>query len=806
MTLLEPPGGSWPTLPPQLFKQLDQAYAQMLRKVLRLGEAAVSWSHAKIFAEANTSDMRVLMAVERLTLAQRLFAKSPCFLQHLLQCEYQQCQHSWLEGLRHDLHWLAALMPDALPANWSHDMTDLFEMWQNHQVPWKRWVKRAFGRHCQQEGMMVHVHALHHTVFQTLRQAGATFTSADTVDDLAQDYRCFCHAAFASKRGLLAHQRKAHALFSPERPFLQGATCLHCGIHFWTTQRLQQHLAYIPKKLGYNPCYWALKSQDLQVDYENVTFPAFIRGLARKESVATAGPRNLVPSALDQQRARWTAKLSDCRAQLVFPWQPEDPLQWGARVGDALTDATLAWFRAHYPQGPSLEDIQDLGNRWLDILSSVPPDVESDQWCAFVFMTWGEQWLPDLIAGLLDGQAEQDIEDCYAEIVGLFPRFQILGRITQLEACLRQAHDDPLPYAHRPSLPLGARPRHPKRTSGPIQPISTLFGDQFSWQQVLRQGRFDILPTTLACPLYRSPPEPPVFLLVHLFSGRRRWGDFHDHVQKLAAALPFTVIVLSMDTAISAEYGDLSMQSPNWQQLIKCYTAGRVAGTLCGPPCETFSEARFTPAPDSECRWPRPLRSWERLFGLAGLTNRELRQVSVGSLFFLQCIYVLALHMQFGGVFIAEHPAPPQDATRPSIWTSAIVEQLLQHPDLTLHRIAQYLWGASAIKPTGLLAWQLPFFQRDLYRFADFSLPRPQQVAIGKNADGTFRTSQHKEYPSGLCEALAAVIVQQLRRVFSSHSVRSSVPASDVDQWVAHADAVGNHIDPARGWLPDFQG
>eukprot|EP00435_Cladocopium_sp_Y103_P036535 s4628_g9.t1 len=141
-----------------------------------------------------------------------------------------------------------------------------------------------------------------------------------------------------------------------------------------------------------------------------VGFPSFVHGIARKEALVTAGPRNNLPTTLETQRAQWQVELDRCKACLEFPWRPDDPIEHGARTGDALTEATLAWFRMHYPHGPTWADKQDLGNPWLEILADVPADADSDQWCAFVFMPWGEQWLPELIADLLDGQAEQDIE------------------------------------------------------------------------------------------------------------------------------------------------------------------------------------------------------------------------------------------------------------------------------------------------------------------------------------------------------------------------------------------------------------
>eukprot|EP00435_Cladocopium_sp_Y103_P031976 s2976_g8.t1 len=277
-----------------------------------------------------------------------------------------------------------------------------------------------------------------------------------------------------------------------------------------------------------------------------------------------------------------------------------------------------------------------------------------------------------------------------------------------------------------------------------------------------RQGP-EPTPRRVACPIFRQVDEQPVFLIVHLFSGRRRLGDFHDQVHHFTQQLPFQVVVLSMDTAVSHDLGDLSMNLDSWKKLLSCYEAGRVAATLCGPPCETFSEERFTQPSDADVNWPRPVRSALGLFVLPGLTMKELRQVSCGSLFFLQCIVVLALRMQWGGLFVAEHPAPP---------------------------------SAEAIKPTGLLAWGLLHFQRDLYRYADLALARPTTAAIGKDAESNFRTSRHKEYPTMLCRALAAAFTCQLNRNVASSDTRFS-GSDDFDFWVDHTAPAGNRIDAA---------
>ena len=118
------------------------------------------------------------------------------------------------------------------------------------------------------------------------------------------------------------------------------------------------------------------------------------------------------------------------------------------------------------------------------------------------------------------------------------------------------------------------------------------------------------LPVT---PLLRPVRATPHFLIVHLFSGRRRVADFHWHLDDMARRMQIQVTVLSLDTAVSGYYGNLEITSTTWSRLCTLYEQKWIAGTLTGPPCETFSEARFTELPDQD-QGPRPLRSHEQLY------------------------------------------------------------------------------------------------------------------------------------------------------------------------------------------------
>jgi len=522
--------GAWHTPTPKQLKRLTGFYIRCLKKILRLPIEKWAQSNEQVFLEAQMLDVRARLAVDRLLYAQRVFAVGPFFLQNVIHLEESTVTDPWLAGLKADLQWMQDIDPTVLPEGWSVDLTDLIDAWQTEGFPWRSKVKAVARKHRMQEQTMEEVASLHRQAFAVLKQAGATFKPDPFhIVPEACSHACFCGASFMSRRGLLAHQRRKHQLFSIERPFLQGTICLHCGRFCWTTQRLQQHLAYIPKSLGYNPCFHALSTQGCQVEYSAEKMPKQVVGLARREFLPTLGPRHEQQTCLDKQRRAWQMELDECFAKLVIQDQPENAMDRGARIGDALSEATQKWFHEYFPLGPSDSAKQDLVDTWIQILCIDFGDNNPlwDNWLAFVFLAWGDHWLPEIIAEFLDGEAEQIVDELYADFATELPRYQVLSRISFLESSLKHCVEAP-PEPHRPAVYGGLGTlRHPKTTSRVYQPVPRAYGCQEAWLQHLRQCSFLDLPITPFCPRYKSIQEQPVFLVVHLFSGRRREGDFH---------------------------------------------------------------------------------------------------------------------------------------------------------------------------------------------------------------------------------------------------------------------------------------
>ena len=186
----------------------------------------------------------------------------------------------------------------------------------------------------------------------------------------------------------------------------------------------------------------------------------------------------------------------------------------------------------------------------------------------------------------------------------------------------------------------------------------------------------------------------------------------------------------------------------------------------------------------------------------------EYKQLAMGSKFFLQSCKALVFHLIYGGIYVGEHPAPPADGNRPTIWRSALVQLLLQHPDVCLHVVPQWLWGAGAIKPTGLITVRLPYFKKDMY---DNQVPfaiKPTAPIIGRFKDGTFKTSEHKEYPGAFCKALAFCFLNRLKHDYRNGKCteRTEALPEEAHEWFLEARGASTEIRAEAQWLPDFQG
>ena len=248
--------------------------------------------------------------------------------------------------------------------------------------------------------------------------------------------------------------------------------------------------------------------------------------------------------------------------------------------------------------------------------------------------------------------------------------------------------------------------------------------------------------------------------ILHLFSGQRREGDIQYWIEKLMSAPMYAhcnVIVLSVDIVNDPVMGDLTRKD-TLKLWIRMLRDRRAIGVIAGPPCETWTVARYMPVEGMRDP-PPPLRSLDQIWGFRNLSRKHRAQVDIGNEL-LRATLILVVEAYASGAFaIVEHPGEPTWVPEaPSIWRSSFVLHLRDHLGADLLDFDQCSAGADSRKPTCLMSVNLPQL-RTSFR----ALPgrgfcihgrQPHQATLrGLAADGTWRTAPAKQYPSDMCKA-----------------------------------------------------
>ena len=119
----------------------------------------------------------------------------------------------------------------------------------------------------------------------------------------------------------------------------------------------------------------------------------------------------------------------------------------------------------------------------------------------------------------------------------------------------------------------------------------------------------------------------------------------------------------------------------------------------------------------------------------------------------------------------------------------------------------RWLRGALAPKPAGPLTLWLPYFLHSTHKLANDNLKKPTAAAIGLNSDGSFQTSQLKEYTALFSAALARSVTDQLEHELRRGRVATS-PCECSDslyRWVREAEVACSSIQRDGHWLPAYQ-
>ena len=282
--------------------------------------------------------------------------------------------------------------------------------------------------------------------------------------------------------------------------------------------------------------------------------------------------------------------------------------------------------------------------------------------------------------------------------------------------------------------------------------------------------------------------------------------------RNLPHGLPFEVkiLVISCDTAISEEYGNLA-GGEAWRQITRLLYFGVFGMGLSGPPCETYSAARhIEPPKEAKGRWPRPLRSPALLWGLPALRCREIKQVAMGSKLLLHSTYMELMVGLHGGATLMEHPLDRSDQGIPASWQAPVMTGLLKAlPDYKHNVIEQWRFGSVGIKPTDIRTIGMVRPHKVLKEHEIDGLPRPKVLLAGLDSEGEWRTAAAKEYPPQLSRALAMIILETLRHRLPRKRYRvrqwDELP-EDLLSWMRDAHRVSQTISEDAQMRPDYQG
>eukprot|EP00435_Cladocopium_sp_Y103_P071422 s996_g37.t1 len=758
--------GNWPLLTTMQLHHLHALYLRWLRSIVGDG----------FWAADQRTDLHLLLAWGLPTLTMRLAKARLLHGFHLVRDAPQtvldfvtavQAQpFSWMTALRHAVAWYATLSPSFFSGDpLTADCSDVVQWLFDRRFSGPRDVRRLF-RLALHQGRTVGDALSHHLELQRcLRKGGIEFVEPTSQSRPCFSFACrWCAKSFATARRLRNHQWCAHGEPSDERRFMTSTTCPACWKHLWTSNRLQIHLRQ--SRSHPNGCYeqltWRYTPADVLWDIEELSCD---RRFARL-------PAHVIPHVTSAQEHSLDSREAALRS-FQAAWNHEG-------LPDVFDDTQGDGFFAAFD----------------DVLHALLPGVA----CDLDALLWH-------ITGIVDCDDHSSRDVRYgAWALSLwtldrctYARFPHLGtsgfdrvfraiRSLVLESpvgrlvCWKRRMDEAFcpSDAHDDEVDQDVADASSALSSRDPEPLPHLLAIQDSLFAPLFEQDF-VGNSCLGVPLC-SVDGSSTLLILHLFSGRRRIGDCHWWLEHLAAQIlpDYPIMLLSVDTAVDGSLGDLST-GPNHDMLLRMAAKGAVAGSLTGPPCETFSAARCLQMDDE--RAPRPLRTRAHPWCLLERTPRELRQCATGTELLFNSLMLEATVALAGGGCLMEHPEEPQDESKVSVWRLSCHQHwIMRLRGAARHHIEQWLFGAAGVKPTCIRALGLGPPQLVGRIFQENTEPwrvRPMQGLRGRDAQGRFRTAKAKEYPSSLCRTLVLAMLRGLKHRICSEGVAKTKPGAE---------------------------
>ena len=771
----------WSEISATSFRMLEALTIDHYRRICGVG----FWTDAKVsdkdfLQQRGLPPFRILLAKHRLGLLQHVACHGITAHKTLLLAEFATMK-GWLFEVAQDLEWLGSFcaLPFAPPtsrAQWIEAWTQLRSCKR-----WRTQVKRAVEKHLKQENIAYEVRTYHKHVVQELKRFDVQLDFGEGEDcPPPQAFRCSeCLTSFASSQQLALHEFKIHGKRAQEWQYVQSEVCPGCLKTFHTSFRVCQHLRY-----RNNRCWERVHGARQPADPVSIQLPDHLRGVHRLPAVRKHhGP--LRPTAHHRERAR----VRQAIAQLHLEGE-EDYAWWDPTQEPTFLENCFCNFRAtlqNWACSPQPTEV-DFHNKFLNqFIDDEAPDFK----VARAFISWIETEFYDLCEAIDSFDLCEVLEQAHMSLLSEIHIWNLRTRMTHLQSQWRRLElGEPQPNR----LAIGAST--PRRARA--HPILSDYCSMAMEEQVRKRWR-------ILCRPQRVPtPAQGPYYVIHLYAGRRRPRDFHFHMTELigssSEAWANNISVISIDTAISEDMNVHGEQL--WGFLLTAARAGRILAILLGPPCETWSNARFAQLFDSEgseIKGPRPLRSGSDCWGIEGLSFAELAQIDVGNTLLLRGLWLCLPVAMTNGAVLLEHPAPPYQQDRPAIWRTSLVLLYLREGWLfRRHTFKQGAFGAPGIKPTSLLYANNPIGSV-LDEFAQPLDPDQLDPLVGRDASGKFRTSKAKEYPDLLCQCFATAFWRHICSLqLCSQPARPEPVAAKL------AD-ISRRVDLTKEMLPDYQ-
>ena len=268
-------------------------------------------------------------------------------------------------------------------------------------------------------------------------------------------------------------------------------------------------------------------------------------------------------------------------------------------------------------------------------------------------------------------------------------------------------------------------------------------------------------------------------------------------------SLSFQLTLRSMNTFVTCWMKHDETQCSRWITLIM---SGEICGTGIGPPCETWSRARFNVIEDLQGRQPRPLRSLEQLWGFLGVRLKEHRQLDAGNRILCFGLHAALVQAMTGGFSFVEHPLdqrklPQSPPEAPTIWATTPVRWLDDLQIFYRLELCQGHFGAKSSKPTCFLISGVPPEKARKIETRSRICNLPKKGSIGL-CNGQWATTPLKGYIEHLCRMLARLFAEWLakQKVFPPRDVQMNL------SWI-HKLCVDLDQKPRRaGPGPDYAG